>query len=71
MFETHKLTEKGFDDVRTLKTELNNSVKKVLALMPDGRDKAIFCTKIEEAAFFGTRALAAKEGNFSEIIKYE
>lgn len=70
MFETHKLNEKGFDEVRTLKALMAEAVEVALALMPEGREKAVFKTKIEEAMFFGTKAIAGKEGNFSEIIQY-
>lgn len=70
MFETHKLNDKGFSDVSTAKSIMNKAVLEVLDHMPEGRDKSIFITKIEEAMFFGTRALAAKEGNYTEIVRY-
>ena len=70
MFDTHKLNDKGFTEVKTLKTSMADAVMKGLELMPEGREKAVFKTKIEEAIFFGTKAIAGKEGNFTEIIKY-
>jgi len=70
MFDTHKLNDKGFTEVKTLKTSMADAVMKGLELMPEGREKAVFKTKIEEAMFFGTKAIAGKEGNFTEIVKY-
>lgn len=70
MFETHKLNEKGFSEVKTLKTRMKSVVEEVLLLMPEGREKAVFKTKLEEAMFFGTKAIAGKEGNFTEIVEY-
>ncbi len=70
MFETHKLNEEGFKAVSNLKSTMSDAVLKVLDLMPEGREKAVFKTKIEEAMFFGTKAVAGKEGNFSEIVTY-
>tara|TARA_R100000951_G_scaffold89994_2_gene78109 strand:- start:144 stop:356 length:213 start_codon:yes stop_codon:yes gene_type:complete len=70
MFETHKLNDKGFAEVKVLKSQMKQVVELVLRGMPEGRDKSIFKTKIEEAMFFGTKSLASKDGNFTEIIKY-
>lgn len=70
MFHTHKLNENGFNEVKQLKSEMKETVLKVLELMPEGREKAVFKTKIEEAMFFGTKAIAGKDGNFTEIIEY-
>ena len=70
MFDTHKLNEKGFHEVKELKSSMAQACEKALALMPEGREKAVFKTKIEEAMFFGTKAIAGKEGNFTEIQKY-
>lgn len=70
MFETHKLNDNGFHEVKLLKSKMNEAVKDALALMPDGREKAVFKTKLEEAMFFGTKAIAGKEGNFTEIVTY-
>ena len=70
MFHTHKLNENGFNEVKQLKSEMKVTVLKVLELMPEGREKAVFKMKIEEAMFFGTKAIAGKDGNFTEIIEY-
>lgn len=70
MFETHKLNEKGFEEVKSLKSTMAEAVEKALSLMPEGREKAVFKTKMEEGMFFGTKAIAGKEGNFTEIVEY-
>lgn len=70
MFDTHKLNEQGFKEVSNLKSSMAEAVETALALMPEGREKAVFKTKIEEAMFFGTKAIAGKDGNFTEIVKY-
>lgn len=70
MFDTHKVNESGFKEIAEFKSTLSEALKKVNALLPDGRDKSIFTTKIEEAVFFGTKSIASKEGNFTEIVSY-
>lgn len=70
MFDTHKLNDQGFEQVKKLKTTMAQAMDTVLPLMPEGREKASFKTKMEEGMFFGTKAIAAKEGNFTDIVKY-
>lgn len=70
MFETYKLNEKGFDEVKAIKMIMTEAVDAVLKIMPEGREKAIFKTKLEEAMFFGVRSVAMKEGNFAETVRY-
>lgn len=70
MFETHKLNEQGFSTVEAFKEKLSMAVSEAMTLLPEGRDKAIFKTKLEEAVFFGTRAIASGFGNFTEIVDY-
>ena len=70
MFDTHMLNEKGKEEMASYKTAMANTVKAVELLMTEGRDKAIFKTKIEEAVFFGAKAIASKEGNFDSKTEF-
>lgn len=71
MFEMHMLNDQGKEAVKTFKTGLAKSVTVALDQLPEGREKSVFKTKIEEAVFFGTKAIASKEGNFESIQKFE
>lgn len=64
MFDFHILNDEGKKAVTEFKSTISEATKKCLEMLPDGRDKAIFITKLEEAVFFGTRAVASKEGNY-------
>lgn len=70
MFETHKLNEQGFKAVAEFKTKISTTIKDILPLIGEGREAAIFKTKLEEAVFFGTKAIAANPENHSEITHY-
>jgi hypothetical protein len=70
MFDTHKLNEKGLNEVEVFKKTMAATINAVLEILPEGRDKSIFQTKIEEAMFFGTKAIASKPSNYTEITKY-
>lgn len=70
MFDTHKLNEQGFERMKAYKGLLAEAVKNVLVLMPEGREKAIFLTKMEEAVFFGAKAIASVPENHTEVTKY-
>jgi hypothetical protein len=71
MFETHKLNDQGFQQVHMLKTRMTSAVADVLMLMPEGREKALFKTHLEIGMFYGTKAVAGKDGNYTEIVKYD
>lgn len=70
MFDTHFLNDEGKAVVKNFKTELAKGVKAALEYLPDGREKAIFLTKIEEAAFFGTKAIAMRPDMHTEKTEY-
>jgi hypothetical protein len=70
MFDTHKLNDTGFQQMESYKQKMANAVREVSELMPEGREKAIFTTKLEEAIFFGAKAIASKPENYTEIKSY-
>jgi hypothetical protein len=70
MFDTHILNEKGLTEVKLFKEKMAKAVNDVAVFMGNGREAAIFKTKIEEAVFFGTKAIASDVSNYKEIIKY-
>lgn len=70
MFDTHKLNENGFKEMADFKMTMAEAVKKVVATMPDSREKSIFITKMEEGVFFGAKAIAGKPGNSDEVTRY-
>jgi hypothetical protein len=70
MFDMHMLNDQGKAEMKRYKSQFAEAVKAAVALMPEGRDKAIFNTKIEEAVFFGAKAIAGKPGNFDYITQF-
>lgn len=70
MFDTHKLNEAGFDEMKRFKQKMASAIREVLADMPDGREKAIFLTKMEEAVFFGAKAIASDPQFHTEVVSY-
>jgi hypothetical protein len=70
MFDTHRLNDEGFKEMAEFKKVMADAVRQVTAIMGEGREKAIFLTKMEEGVFFGAKAIAGKPGNFTEITKY-
>lgn len=71
MFDTHKLNDRGASEVVAFKTILADAVRSALMLLPDSsRETSIFLTKLEEAVFFGTKAIASKSENYTETTRY-
>lgn len=70
MFETHKLNEQGMAEMHIYKQTMTDAVTQCLENMPEGRNKALFQTGIEQAVFWGAKAIASKDGNHSEIVTY-
>lgn len=53
-----------------VKTRMVSAVEDVMMLMPEGRAKSLFFTHMEIAMFYGTKAVAAKTGNHTDIVYY-
>ena len=70
MFESHKLNKNGFEEMEQFKKEFADAVRQAITRMPDSREKSIFLTKVEEAVFFGAKAIASKSENYTEIKSF-
>jgi hypothetical protein len=70
VFETHKLNESGFAEMHLYKQTMTDAVAQCLAAMPEGREKSLFKTNIDQAVFWGAKAIASKTGNFDQIVDY-
>lgn len=70
MFESHVLNEKGINEIDEFKEKFANAFIEALSLMTENREKSIFKTKIEDAVFWGTKAIASKEDNFTKVKIY-
>lgn len=70
MFETHVLNENGKKEMHEFKSTIAKTAFDVLKFMPESRDRSLFITKLEEAVFFGAKAVAQKPENFEIKIVY-
>lgn len=70
MFDTHLLNDEGLEKMKEFKTKMSLVCTEVMEVMHDPRSRAIFKTKVEEAVFFGAKAIAESPENHKEIIKY-
>lgn len=70
MFDSYKLNEAGFNEMAAFKNHMAIAVEIALKQMPDSREKSLFLTKMEEAVFFGAKAITSKAGNYEYIDQY-
>lgn len=70
MFETHKLNGVGVVEMNVFKTKMSLAVTEAMQSMLEGRNKNIFKTKIEEAVFFGAKAIAENSPNYDMVMDY-
>ncbi len=70
MFDRHMINEKGIDTVDEFKSEFAQLTESMMFRMAEGKAKARFFTKMEEAIFWGTRAICEVPENCKEIIVY-
>ena len=60
-FNTHKLNEHGVEKLNKFRAEMEIVTNEVVQDMPNGREKSIFLTKMEESVMWGTKAICSKE----------
>lgn len=65
-----KLNEKGLAEVKNTKCIFSDFQETILSHLYDSREKSIVKTKLEEASFYVTRAIAQNTDNHSEIITH-
>lgn len=63
MFDSHLLNPRGLAEMKLFKNDMAKAVVSAMELMDDCAEKTIFLRKIEEAVFFGAKAIAQKEIN--------
>ena len=70
MFETRKLNDVGFDNLDRFKRTIAEAANSALSMMPDGREKSLFITKLEEAVFFGSKAITSNPAYYYDEKSY-
>ena len=77
MFDTHKLTERGFEEMQKYKKAMADATREAVALMSVGFTTAkdeeriqLFLNHMETAIFYGAKAIAARPHNHSEFTTY-
>jgi hypothetical protein len=67
MFQSRTLTLEGQKEIKSLQHEIKPVVDKMLLMLPEGREKALFKHNLELALYFGMKSLAMKPGNSEEV----
>lgn len=58
-FRVHILNERGLQTVAALAEIFSDTLNRIETRIPAGRERALVITKLQEAAFFAKRAIAA------------
>lgn len=67
MFTHYELNENGEQDLAYFREKLKNAMDEILPLLPEGREKSIFKTKLEEAAFWAVKAISSLPENIEVL----
>jgi hypothetical protein len=70
VFESHKLNDRGIEQVNEFKTTMALAVQTILPLMSQSREMSLFMTHLETAVFYGTKAIAQKIENSTGVKSY-
>lgn len=65
-FEVHILNGDGIDKAKKIAADFDTLLESLKTYVPEGREFAIVKTKMEEACFFGKKAIANHPGNQGE-----
>lgn len=68
-FETHKLNDNGFSKLKDLKFDIV-ALRDEFLKLNESRDRSMAITKLEEASFWASKALASAPENHDEVINY-
>ncbi len=62
-FQVHVLNDQGLDKARQLGEVFSTALEGIEAIIPQGRERALVVTKLQEASFFAKRAIATDPSN--------
>ena len=63
LFQVHRLNEDGMKKAEEIASTFNECLRVLKTMCPDGREFSIVKTKLEEAAFFAKKSMAAQKEN--------
>lgn len=67
MFNEYHSTKEGQKELDQFKEGMIDAARIALSIMQEGRNKELFKCRMEEAYFFGKKAIIEKAGNFMAI----
>ena len=67
MFNTYKLNDIGQAQQNKFKGIMSNFALSALTMLPEGKDKELFITKLEESMFYASRAIESDRFFHKEI----
>lgn len=70
MFNEYILNEAGKSELNEFKKLMAAMTRRTTDLMPEGHELDEFRVRIEEATYFGSRAICSKEGNHCGLLMY-
>lgn len=62
-FQVHLLNDQGIERAKQLGDVFSAALDRIEALIPQGRERSLVITKLQEASFFAKRAIAVDSAN--------
>jgi hypothetical protein len=69
-FKVHQLNDQGLKKATDLGEVFSQMLDAIEALIPQGRERSIVITKLQEASFFAKRAIALDPANQGPVTKH-